>query len=176
MLLQQFFLACKLYESSLYIVTQFGHGQQFIWNFLVLRFMKINLTTIYLLQQFSLFLVLDTSEILDDIYIWVFLLKNEKDLSQLLLNILYGHCTRNCIVLVFFEGWSIMFCDKKLLFKIILYLCNSGIVLNWYFCSSGRTGGRKLPNPLLNRVFNTLSISVNHTLSFPWTNFGQKCL
>ena len=175
MLLQLFFLACKLYESSLYIVTQFGHGQQFIWNFLVLGFMKINLTTIYLLQQFSLFLVLDTSEILDDIYIWVFLLKSEKALSQLLLNILYGHCTRKCIVLVFFGGWSILFCDKKL-FKIFLHLCNSGIVLNWYFCCSGRVGGGKLPNPLLNRVFNTLSISVNHTLSIQWTNLGLKCL
>ena len=37
-------------------------------------------------------------------------------------------------------------------------------------------GRRKLPDPSLNRIFNALSIDVQYTLSFQWTNFGLKCL
>ena len=35
---------------------------------------------------------------------------------------------------------------------------------------------RKLPNPSLNHIFDALSIGVQYTLSFQWTNFGQKGL
>ena len=37
-------------------------------------------------------------------------------------------------------------------------------------------GGGKLPDPLLNRIFNSLSIDVQYTLSFQWTKFGLNCL
>ena len=34
-----FFLVCKLYKSSLYIITYFEHGQCFIWGILVFSFL-----------------------------------------------------------------------------------------------------------------------------------------
>ena len=37
-------------------------------------------------------------------------------------------------------------------------------------------GRRKLPDPSLNRILNVLSIGVQYTLFFQWTNFGRKCL
>ena len=37
-------------------------------------------------------------------------------------------------------------------------------------------GRRKLPDPLLNRIFNGLSIGVQYTLSFERTNFVLKYL
>ena len=46
----------------------------------------------------------------------------------------------------------------------------------WFHNNSAMGGRRKLPDPLLNRIFNALSIGVQYTLSFQWTNFGLKCL
>ena len=42
--------------------------------------------------------------------------------------------------------------------------------------NSGMVGRRKLPDPSLNRIFNVLSIGVQYTLLFQWTNFSLKCL
>ena len=50
---------------------------------------------------------------------------------------------------------------------------------NWFhknLHNSGMVGRRKLPDPSLNHIFNALSIGVQYTLSFQWTNFGLKCL
>ena len=44
------------------------------------------------------------------------------------------------------------------------------------FHNSGKVGHRMLPDHSLNRIFNAVSIGVKYTLSFKWTNFGQKCL
>ena len=38
------------------------------------------------------------------------------------------------------------------------------------------TGRRKMPDPSLNHIFNALSIGIQYTFSFQWTNFGLKCL
>ena len=46
----------------------------------------------------------------------------------------------------------------------------------WFHNNSAMGGRRKLPDPLLNRIFNALSIGVHYTLSFQWINFGLKCL
>ena len=49
---------------------------------------------------------------------------------------------------------------------------------NWLYKNlhnSGMVGRRKLPDPSLNCIFTALSIGVQYTLSFQWTNFGLKC-
>ena len=46
---------------------------------------------------------------------------------------------------------------------------------NWFY-NSGMVGRRKLPDLSLNRIFNAISIGVQYTLSFQWTNFGLMCL
>ena len=50
---------------------------------------------------------------------------------------------------------------------------------NWFYKNlhnAGMIGRRKLLDPSLNCIFNALSIGVQFTLSFQWTNFGLKCL
>ena len=50
---------------------------------------------------------------------------------------------------------------------------------NWFrknLHNSGIVNCRILPDPSLNRIFNALSIGVQYTLSFQWTNFGLKYL
>lgn len=42
------------------------------------------------------------------------------------------------------------------------------------FHDSKVVGRRKLPNPMLSKVFNILSISVRYTLSFEWPDFIPK--
>ena len=37
-------------------------------------------------------------------------------------------------------------------------------------------GHRKLPDPLLGKVFNLLSSDLRYTLSFEWSGYGLKCL
>ena len=64
------------------------------------------------------------SEIVDNIYIWVFLINIESVLLLALVQfMLCSHFTQNCILLYFFEVKNPFFCDKKLL-KIFLYLRN----------------------------------------------------
>ena len=63
------------------------------------------------------------SEIVDNIYIWVFLIKIESVLLLALVQfMLCSHFTQNCILSYFFEAKNPFFCDKKLL-KIFLYFC-----------------------------------------------------
>ena len=50
---------------------------------------------------------------------------------------------------------------------------------NWFYKNLHNlrmVGRRKLPDPSLNCIFNALSIGVQYTLSFQWTDFGLKCL
>ena len=47
---------------------------------------------------------------------------------------------------------------------------------NWFhknLHNSGMVGRRKLPDPSLNRIFNALSVGVQYTLSFQWTNVNE---
>ena len=57
---------------------------------------------------------------------------------------LYNHCTVNCIFLYFLEAKNPCFVAKN---------CN--------FHKSGTVGRRKLPDPLMNRIFNALSMVYN---------------
>ena len=102
------------------------------------------------------------SEILGNIYIWVFSINSEIGLLLALVKyMLCSHFTQKC--------WKSYICvfilSKKRRNCFHKNLHNSGMV-----------GHRELPDPLLNRIFNALSIGVQYTLWFQWTNFGLKCL
>ena len=121
------------------------------------------------------------SEILDNIYIWVFLVNIESVLLLALVKcMLCSHFTQNCIFLYFLEAKNPYFVTKNCwkFFYICVFIL-SKIRCNWFYKNlhnSGMVGRRKLPNPLLNRIFNALSIGVQYTLSFQWISFGLKCL
>ena len=121
------------------------------------------------------------SEILDDIYIWVFLVNIESVLLLALVRyMLCSHFTQNCILLYFLEAKNPYFVTKncwKSSYICVFILSKKR--RNWFhknLHNSGMVGRRKLPDPSLNRIFNALSIDVQYTLSFQWTNFGLKCL
>ena len=91
-------------------------------------------------------------------------------------NILCSHFTQNCIFLYFFEAKNPYFVTKncwKSSYICVFILSKKRP--NW-FQNSGMVRCRKLPDPSLNHIFNALSIGVQYTLSFQWTNFGLKCL
>ena len=63
------------------------------------------------------------SDILDNIYIWVFLVNNESVLLLAFVKyMLYSCSTQNCISLYFLEAKNSRFLTKKM-FKIFSYLC-----------------------------------------------------
>ena len=120
------------------------------------------------------------SEILDNIYIWVFLVNNESVLRLALVKyMLCSHFTQNCI-LYFLEAKNPYFVTKncwKSSYICVFILSKKR--RNWFhknLHNSGMVCRRKLPCPSFNRIFNALSIGVQHTVSFQWTNFGLKCL
>ena len=120
------------------------------------------------------------SEVLDNIYIWVFSINSEIVLLLALVKyMLCSHFTQNCI-LYFLEAKNPYFETKNCWKSSYIYVfILSKKQLNWFqknFRNSGMVGRRKLPDPLLNRIFNALSIGVQYTLSFQLTNFGLKCL
>ena len=125
--------------------------------------------------------ILDISKILDNIYIWVFLVNSESVLLLALVKyMLCSHFTQNCILLYFLEAKNSYFvtknCGKS---SYICLFILSKKRRNWFHKNphnSGMVGRRKLPDPSFNHIFNSLSIGVQYTLSFQWTNFGLKCL
>ena len=125
--------------------------------------------------------ILEMSQILNNIYIWVFLVNIESVLLLALVKyMLCSHFTQNCTLLYFLEAKNPYFVTKNLWKSS--YIC--AFILskkrrNWFhknLHNSGMVGRRKLPDPALNRIFNALSISVQYTLPFQWTDFGLKCL
>ena len=123
------------------------------------------------------------SEILDNIYIWVFLVNIESVLLLALVKyMLCSHFTQNCILLYFLEAKNPYFVTKncwKSSYICVFILSKKR--RNWFHKSQwlvvGRmVGCRKLNDPLLNCIFNALSIGVQYTLSFQWTNFDLKWL
>ena len=121
------------------------------------------------------------SEILDNIYIWVFLVNIESVLLLALVKyMLCSHFTQNCILLYFLEAKNPYFATKNCWKSS--YICVfilSKKQLNWFhknLHNSGMVGSRKLPDPLLNHILSALSICLQYTLSFQLTNFGLKCL
>ena len=121
------------------------------------------------------------SEILDNIYIWVFLVNIESVLLLALVKyMLCSHFTQNCILLYFLEAKNPYFVTKNCWkFSYVCVFILSKKRRNCFpknLHNSGMVGHRELPDPLLNRIFNALSIGVQYTLWFQWTNFGLKCL
>ena len=121
------------------------------------------------------------SKILDNIYIWVFLVNIESFLLLALFKyMLCSHFTQNCILLYFLEAKNPYFVTKNCLKSS--YICVFILPKkrrNWFhknLHNSGTIGRRKLPYHSFNRIFNALSIGVQYKLSFQWTNFGLKCL
>ena len=121
------------------------------------------------------------SEILDNIYIWVFLVNIESLLLLALVKyMLCSHFSQNCVLLYILEAKNPYFvtknCWKSSYIGVFIL---SKTHQNWFrkkLYNSGMVGRRKLSDPLLNRIFNALWTGVQHTLSFQWTNFGLKCL
>ena len=125
--------------------------------------------------------ILDMSEILDNIYIWVFLVNIESVLLLALVKyMLCSHFTQNCILLYFLEAKNPYFATKNCWKSS--YICVfilSKKQHNWFHKSlhnSEMVGRKKLSDPSLNRICNALSIRVQYTFLFQWTNFGLKCL
>ena len=125
--------------------------------------------------------ILDMSKILDNIYIWVFLVNIESVLLLALVRyMLCSHFTQNCILLYFLVEKTPYFVTKncwKSSYTCVFVLSKKR--RNWFHKNPhnlGTVGRRKLLDPSLNRIFNALSIGIQYILSFQWTNFGLKCL
>ena len=123
------------------------------------------------------------SKIFGNFYIWVFLVNSESVLLLAFVKYtLYSHCTENYFFFFFFFwGENPCFMTKKIVqnFLIFVYLfCPKNSRIDSRNCNSGTVGRRKLSDPLLNRIFNVLSIGVQHTLLFLlfWIAFGLKYL
>ena len=121
------------------------------------------------------------SKILDNIYISVFLVNIESALLLALVKyMLCSHLIQNSIFLYFLEAKNSCFVTKNCWKPS--YICVFILSKKWCSCfhknlhNSGIVCRRKLPDPSLNCIFNALSIDVQYTLSFQWTNFGLKCL
>ena len=121
------------------------------------------------------------SEILDKTYIWLFLVNIESvRLLALVRYMLCSHFTQNCILLYFLETKNPYFVTKncwKSSYICVFILSKKR--RNWFrknLHNSGMVSRRKLPDPSLNRTFNALSIGIQYTLSFQWTNFDLKYL
>ena len=121
------------------------------------------------------------SEILDNIYIWVFLVNIESVLLLALVKyMLCSHFTQNCILLYFLEAKNLYFVTKNCWKSS--YICVfilSKKQRNWFhknLHNSRMVGRRKLPDPSLNCIFNALSPGLQYTLSLQWTNSDLKCL
>ena len=115
------------------------------------------------------------SEILDNIYIWVFLVNIESVLLLALVKyMLCSHFTQNCILLYFLEAKNPYFgtknCWKSSYIRVFIFSKKRRNWLHKNLHNTGMVSRRKLPDPLLNRIFNALSIGVQYTLSFQWTS------
>ena len=121
------------------------------------------------------------SEIFNNIHIWVFLVNSESVLRIAFVKyMLFSDCTENCTFLFYFlEASNLCFVTKN--YSKFSYICVLTLSQqrNWFlksFHNSETVGRRKLTVPLLNRIFNALSIGVQYTFLFQWINIGLKCL
>ena len=118
------------------------------------------------------------SEILYNIYIWVFTVNSESDLNLAFVHVIC--CIAILLKTVFFcTFWrlKILILWRKIVqnFLIFVLFILSKKQYNWFYKNlhnSGMVGGRKLPDPSLNYI----SIDAQYTLSLQLTNFGLKCL
>ena len=122
------------------------------------------------------------SEILYNIYIWVLIVNSESDLNLAFVHVIccIAILLKTVFFLYFLEATNPCFLTKNC--SKSSYICVfilSKKQHNWFYKNlhnSGMVGRRKLPDPSLNCIFNALSIGVQYTLSFYWTNFSLKYL
>ena len=121
------------------------------------------------------------SKILGNIFIWVFLVNSESVLTLAVVKyILYSYFTQNCIFLYLLEAKNPCFvtknCSKSSYICVFVLSEKTAQLILQNLHNSRMVGRRELFDPSLNRIFNALSISVQYTGSFQWTNFDLKCL
>ena len=152
---------------------KFTFSRKFPWSWNV----KVLVCKIIYARSVNYALVLDMSEILNNIYIWVILVNSESVLLLALVKyMLCSHFTQNCIFLYLLEDKNPYFVTKNCwksssIFVFIL----SKKRCNWFQKSihnSGMVVPRMLSDPPLNRIFNALSTGAQYTLSFQWTNLA----
>ena len=126
--------------------------------------------------------ILDMSEFLENIYIWVFLVNSESALLLAFVEYMfYSHCAENCIFCTFWRLKTLVLWRKIVQNLLIIgYLCcpkNSTIDSKKNFHNSGTTGRRKLPDPSMICIFNALlslvynSHSYFNELILPWSAY-----
>ena len=119
------------------------------------------------------------SEILDNIYIWVFSISSEIVLLLALVKyMLCSHFTQDCIFCTFWR-LKILVLWQKIVQNLLIFVylfCPKNSTTDFTKTFIGMVGRIKLRDPSLNCIFNALSIGVQYTLSFNWTNFSLKYL
>ena len=185
------FLVCKLCKSGFYyITTHFGHGQCFIWDFIVLAFMETTRLNTNYFSNFSSFgndtilicklymsnlyiktLILDMFQVLGNIYVDRLLLVA---FVKYILSQIYSHCFQNCTFWYFLEIVEIFVFWRKRLQSLLIFMFIYPKTSN--FQNSRIVSRRKLPDTSMKKKFNVLSISLQYTLSFKWPDFALKCL
>ena len=120
-------------------------------------------------------------KILDNIYIWVFLVNIESVLFLALVRyMLCSRFTQNCILLYILEAKNPYFvtknCWKSSYICVFVLSKNGTIDFTKTLTTQERLVVESCPTPRWIPFFNTLSIGVQYKLSFQWTNFGLKCL
>ena len=183
---QMFFLVCKLCRLRLFITRYFGHGQYFIWEFLVLAFIEtarlntsssnfswswndtILVRKLHISSLLIQILILSKSEILGNIYIDRFLLVAfVKYVSPQI--IVFGTAlSGDCENLLF----------KENIFKVFLYLCFLNRKTS-NFRNSGLVGDRTLLDPLMNNILMFCQLVYNilshlNGLILPRYDYRQK--
>ena len=87
---------------------------------------------------------------------------------------LCSHFTQNHILLYFLEAKNPYFgtknCWKSSYIRVFIFSKKRRNWLHKNLHNTGMVSRRKLPDPLVNRIFNALSIGVQYTLSFQWTS------
>ena len=121
------------------------------------------------------------SEILDNIYIWVFLVNIESVLLLALVKyMLCSHFTQNCIFCTFWR-LKILVLWRKLVENLLIFVylfCpkNGAIDFTKTFITQEWFVVESCPNPRWISFLMLYRFGVQYTLSFQWTNFGLKCL
>ena len=95
----------------------------------------------------------------------------------LLSNIFYHRSTttvfKTVLLDILWRLWKLLFFEVNI-FKVFLYLFFYIKTSNFH--NPGKIGRTELCYSSMNNIFNALSIGLENTLSFKWTNFGLKCL
>ena len=88
-----------------------------------------------------------------------------------ILSQIYNHCIQNCKFWLYGDCRNFCFL-KKILPKSYVFFCPK----TSHFHNPSMIGFRKLCDSSMNNIFNVLSIGLQYTLSFKWTDVGLKCL